>query len=132
MHNQMPQEIEVWYIIPALRREVAKSMIKSFGFTQKQVAQHMGITEAAVSQYINSKRAKEVVFSNAILKEIGKSAKRIAEHQIRLIPEMMRLTKLADVKHVMCDIHYKQDINLPQDCNICFEEDDLITIEGKK
>ena len=75
MHGQMPQEIEVWYIIPAIRRELAKSMIKDLKITQKQVASIMEITEAAVSQYLHSKRAKEVVFTKAILEEIKKSAK---------------------------------------------------------
>ena len=73
----MPQEIEVWYIMPALRREIAKSLIKDFNFTQKQVAEYMGLTEAAVSQYLSSKRGKDVVFSDAVSSEIKKSAKRI-------------------------------------------------------
>lgn len=126
----MPQEIEVWYLIPALRRELAKSMIE-LGFTQKQVAIKMGITEAAVSQYINSKRAKEVVFTNAVLDEIKKSAKIIVENSERLIPEMIRLCKLTEVKHIMCDLHKKQDINLPEGCDICFDEG-LIKINMNK
>ena len=43
MHNQMPQEIEVWYIIPALRRELAKQMVEA-GLTQKKIADLMGIS----------------------------------------------------------------------------------------
>ena len=125
MHNQMPQEIEVWYIIPAIRRELTKSMIES-GLTQKQVADHMGLTEAAVSQYLSLKRAKAVVFSNAILDEIKKSTKKIIENDVLLIPEMLRLCNLTSVKHVMCDIHKKQDVELPEGCDICFEEDLII------
>ena len=127
MHNQMPQEIEVWYIIPAIRRELTKSMI-GLGLTQKQVARRMGITEAAVSQYLSFKRAKEVVFSNAVLEEIKKSAKKITEDKSTIVPEMMRLTKLTGVKQVMCGLHKKQDANLPKGCDICFEED-LIKIK---
>ena len=133
MHNQMPQEIEVWYIIPALRRELAKSMV-DLGLNQKQIAEKMGLTEAAVSQYLSSKRAKEVSFSNAVLDEIKKSAKRIAETKGNPVQEMMRLTNLTLVKHVMCDLHKKQDSKLPNGCNICFDEDfkeDLIIIKSK-
>ena len=129
MHNQMPQEIEVWYIIPAIRRELAKSMIE-LGLTQKQVAKRMGITEAAVSQYLSSKRAKEVVFSNAVLDEIRKSAKKITEDKSTIVPEMMRLTKLTGVMQVMCGLHKKQDASLPKGCDICFDED-LIQVSGK-
>ena len=119
----MPQEVEVWYIIPALRREIAKSMIDDFKLRQKQVAVHMDITEAAVSQYLSLKRANEVVFSNAVLDEVKKSAKKIVENQKLLVPEMIRLTRLTGVKHVMCDLHKKQDVNLPEGCDVCFDED---------
>ena len=125
MRNQMPQEVEVWYIIPALRRELAKSMVEDYKVMQNKVAEHMGITEAAVSQYLNSKRAKEVVFTNAVLDEIQKSAKKVMENQKQLVPEMIRLTKLTGVKQVMCDIHKKQDIELPGGCDVCFEEDTI-------
>ena len=119
----MPQEIEVWYIIPAIRRELAKSMIDDYKLTQKQVSEHMGITEAAVSQYLSSKRAKEVVFTNAVLEEIKISAKNIIEDKISFVTEMLRLCKLTAVKQVMCDIHKKQDVDLPEGCEICFDED---------
>ena len=117
----MPQEIEVWYIIPALRRELAKNML-DLELTQKQIAELMGITEAAVSQYLSSKRAKEVVFSNAVLDEVRKSAKKIVEDRKCLVPEMMRLSKLTGVKQVMCDIHRKQDSSL-SGCDVCFDEE---------
>ncbi|MDP3765706.1 MAG: hypothetical protein Q8R04_04270 [Nanoarchaeota archaeon] len=121
MHGQMPQEIEVWYVIPALRREIAKSMIEDYKITQKQVAVCMNITEAAVSQYLSSKRAKEIVFSNAVLNEIKKSAKKIMEDKKQLVSEMIRLTKLTGVKQVMCNLHKKQDAKMPKKCEICFE-----------
>ena len=133
MHNQMPQEIEVWYIIPALRRELAKSMV-DLGLTQKQIAEKIGLTEAAVSQYLSSKRAKEVTFSQAVLDEIKKSAKRIVETKGNLVQEMIRLTNLTSVKHVMCDLHKKQDSKLPGGCNVCFDDDlkeGLIKIKSK-
>ena len=132
MHNQMPQEIEVWYIIPALRRELTKCMIE-LGLTQKQIAEKMGLTEAAVSQYLSSKRAKEVIFSDAVLVEIRKSAGRIVENKENLVSEIVRLTNLTSVKHVMCDLHKKQDSNLPNGCNICFEgsKEEPIRIKGK-
>ena len=128
MHGQMPQEIEVWYIIPALRRELTKSMINDFSLTQKQIANNIGLTEAAVSQYLHSKRAKDVIFSKAILDEIKISAKRIIDNPDTLLQEMIRITKLTDVKHVLCDMHKKYDSTLPENCDVCFEED-LIKIK---
>ena len=119
----MPQEIEVWYIIPALRRELTKSMINDFNLTQKQTANVMGLTEAAVSQYLHSKRAKEVLFGEAVINEIKISAKRIVDNPDMLLQEMIRMTKLTEVKHVLCDVHRKYDSTLPEKCEVCFEED---------
>ncbi|MBI2651125.1 transcriptional regulator [Candidatus Woesearchaeota archaeon] len=123
MHGQMPQEIEVWYVIPALRRELAKVMIKDFKLTQKKVAACMGITEAAVSQYLSLKRAKEVLFGKEILAEIKKSAKKVVADNSLLIPEIIRLCKLTQVKRIMCGIHKRQDAKLPASCDICFERE---------
>ena len=128
MHGQMPQEIEVWYILPALRRELTKTMIEDFNLAQKEVANYMCLTEAAVSQYQSAKRAKEVIFTEAVLEEIRKSAAKIIENEKQLVAEMMRLCKLTGVKHIMCDIHKKQDVKLPENCDICLEED-LIKIK---
>ena len=122
MYGQMPQEIEVWYIIPALRRELAKSMIQNFNLTQKQVAEHIGLTAAAVSQYLSSKRAKDLVFSENVLQEISKSAGKVIQDNKLVVPEMIRLCNITEVKKVMCNIHKNEDVNLPQDCNCCFEE----------
>ena len=119
----MPQEIEVWYVIPALRRELTKSMINDFNLTQKQIANILGLTEAAISQYLHSKRAKDVVFSKAILDELKISAKRIIDTPEILLREMIGLTKLTEVKHIMCDLHKKYDATVSENCEICFEED---------
>lgn len=122
MHGQMPQEIEVWYIIPALRREICKSMVEEHMLTQKEVAKHVHLTEAAVSQYLSSKRAKDIVFSKPVLEEIKKSAGKIIKDKKPIVSEMMRLCELADVKHVMCNIHKKQDAKLPNGCEICLKK----------
>ena len=124
----MPQEIEVWYILPAIRRELAKTMIEDFKLSQKEVANNMYLTESAVSQYMNSKRAKEVIFTEAVLSEIKKSASKIVEDSKTLVPEMLRICDLTAVKQVMCEIHKKQDVVLPENCDICLEED-LVNIK---
>ena len=54
----MPQEVEVWYILPALRRELAKVMKFDRGQAQKTIARMLGVTEPAVTQYMLSKKDK--------------------------------------------------------------------------
>ena len=120
----MPQEIEVRYILPAIRRELARIFIKEHKLSQKEAAKLLGLTEAAVSQYQHSKRAKEVVFSDNVIEEIKKSAEKISKDRNsrqRLIAEIYRISNLTKVKQILCDLHRSQSKEL-SNCNICFEE----------
>lgn len=76
IERAMPQEIDVWYILPAIRRELAFAL-KEEGMKQKDIAQRMRVTSAAVSQYMNNKRASEIKFNDKIKNEIKLSAKRV-------------------------------------------------------
>ena len=131
MLETMPQEIEVRYILPGIRRELAKTLIKDHKLSQKEAANILGLTEAAVSQYLHSKRAKEVVFSNEVVNEIRVSADRILadNSKQRLIAEMYRISNLTKVRHILCDLHRSQSKDLAS-CNVCFDEN-LLTIRAK-
>ena len=130
MQETMPQDIEVRYILPAIRRELARVFIEQHKLNQKETARLLGMTEAAISQYRHSKRASEVVFSDEVTQQIRISADRILadkKNKKRVMAEMIRISGLTTVKHILCDIHRSQSKEL-QDCNICFEED-LIQIK---
>ena len=130
MQETMPQEIEVRYILPAIRRELARIFIQEHKLSQKEAAQVLGLTEAAVSQYQHSKRAKEIVFSDKVVNEIRVSSDRILADRAnkqRLIAEMYRITNLTTVKQILCDIHRSQSKEL-EHCNVCFDEE-LMTIK---
>jgi len=45
------------YVVPLFRSMVAKELINNYKLTQVETAQRLGTTQAAVSHYINSKRA---------------------------------------------------------------------------
>ena len=61
----LPQEIEVWYMLPAIRKEFALTLIRH-ELSQKEVAKLLGVTEAAVSQYKSEKRAHGLEFNEHI------------------------------------------------------------------
>lgn len=44
------------YALPKFRLLVAKELIEKYGFTQTEAARKLGITQAAISQYLHSKR----------------------------------------------------------------------------
>lgn len=51
-----PCELVARYILPVFRALVAKELMATYSFSQNEVAEKLGITQAAVSHYINSKR----------------------------------------------------------------------------
>ena len=116
-----PQEIQVWYIIPALRKELTLEM-KKLGLNQKTIAKIIGVTEAAVSQYIKEKRANGVQFDEKTKEEIKKSAQLISQNGKLLFQEMQHLLNKALENKVMCNVcHTKNE--LPKDCEICFKNE---------
>ena len=115
----MPQEIEVWYIIPALRRGLAKAMAAQ-GLSQKRTAELLGITGAAVSQYVKHKRANEVEFLPETQAEIKKSAGRISEDSDLFVCEMQKLLRMVKKSMTLCRVHYRFG-RLPRKCEACLE-----------
>jgi len=118
----MPQEIEVWYLLPALRREIAKTLINKNKLSQKEVAKILGITEPAISQYLSSKRGKKMVFSKKELIEIEKAADKISKDPKKANNYLYRLSVFFRGSDVVCRIHKKHDNSLPEKCTLCVEE----------
>lgn len=115
-----PQEIEVWYVLPAIRRELVL-VLKQKGFNQKVIAGMLNVTEPAVSQYLNSKRAKEIKFPKDVTEVIKESAEKIkckttAYQQIQQISNYVRETK------ALCRIHIGMEEGL-ESCDICFQKE---------
>ncbi|MGQ9781485.1 MAG: transcriptional regulator [Nitrososphaeria archaeon] len=48
------------YLLPTVRGLIAKSLVEEYGFTQSRVAKRLGITQAAVSFYVSSKRGNKL------------------------------------------------------------------------
>ena len=116
-----PQEIQVWYIIPALRKGLTLEM-KKLGLDQKTIAKIIGVTEAAVSQYIKEKRANEIQFDEKTKEEIKKSAQLISQNSILLFQEMQHLLDKALENKVLCKFCHSMN-DLPDDCEICFKNE---------
>ena len=72
-----PCEIVVQKVLPAIRAELARIMIEE-GLPQQQVANRLGLTKAAVSQYVSAKRGKDISFPPNIEEKINELAKSLA------------------------------------------------------
>jgi len=76
------------YVLPVFRSLVAKELVTTYNLTQVEAAQRLGTTQAAISQYINSKRAfkrteKFVDILPKIQAMARETAKRLANKEIR-------------------------------------------------
>src|SRR3989344_3729762 len=96
--TQHLQEIEVWYILPAIRKELV-TVLKEKGKTQKEIAVLLSITEAAVSQYTTKKRGTGIIFPQETKDFIKKAALEITDpasafHQIQKISEQIKNSKV--------------------------------------
>ena len=112
-----PQELEVWYAIPAIRKEIAAKM-KKRGLEQKEIARILGITGAAVSQYFSNKRGKEINFNAKLKKEVEKSTDRILKNNDLIVKEVQRILDLQEVREQLCEIHHKCR-GACNECRVC-------------
>ena len=74
--KKTPCEDIVWDILPGIRKKLAEELL-NLGLKQKEVAEKIGVSSAAISQYLSNKRGKIYTFDNKITLEINKSAKKI-------------------------------------------------------
>ncbi len=128
MKGIMPEEMEVWYILPAIRRECAKIMVQR-GLSQREIAKKLFITEAAVSHYIKGKRG-DIEFPESIQKEINQSVTQLLQNGT-IIQEFENLCRKIRASGFLCIIHKKYGIT-PKECEkgeiICLNENGNATV----
>ena len=59
-----PCEIMVQKVLPSIRAELARELMMEHNCTQQKVADILGLSRAAVSQYVSEKRGAEIDFSD--------------------------------------------------------------------
>lgn len=95
-------------VLPLYRSFVAKELLSKYNFTQVNVAKKLGTTQAAISQYLNSKRGRKeisdpIAYVDLVKLESEKIAKLLATTDIGS----------EEFKDSFCDLCKKlQDSNL--------------------
>ncbi len=104
-----PCEKAVWYNLPQIRADLAAGLVKT-GMTQSGAAKKLGVTPAAVSQYLNKKRGRQVVKSRPYLDQIAVAVEMILEgtddEKVRLVVCkccQMLTAESAEGGEVVCD-----------------------------
>lgn len=115
-----PCEIVVWYVIPSIRSELAKELLK-LGMKQKQISELLDITQPAVSQYISDKRGHGIKFDDKTQNMIKIFAKDMMEKKIEqgdVIRRMCEICKNVKSEEIVCQLHKEKD-KIPAGCDAC-------------
>jgi predicted transcriptional regulator len=118
---ELPAEIEAFYVIPAVRRELARLLVAR-GLTQRAIAQKLGVTEPAVSQYLANKRGIPYEYPENVARELEAAADRIkaANDSSAARAEIAQLCDRIRDERVMCGIHRKHT-TVKDGCSTCYE-----------
>lgn len=65
-------------LLPVFRSLLANQLVEEYGFSQAEAARRLGITQAAVSQYLHDKRAKRSLGPKPVTRKVEKVTRRIA------------------------------------------------------
>ena len=115
-----PCEIVVWYVIPAIRSELAKELL-NLGMKQKDVSELMDITQPAVSQYITDKRGSGIKLDENVRKMIHEFARQLSEGEATkadLISRTCTICKHVKTTDVFAQLNISKD-DLGEDCQSC-------------
>ncbi len=102
-----PQELEVYFVIPAIRRELARAL-HLLGVKHNKIARLFDVSEACVSNYFKLKRAAKINFRPHILKMINEGAEKLlnGECLINIVEEICRRFK---EDGSLCELHKSMD-----------------------
>ncbi|MCF7889892.1 XRE family transcriptional regulator [Candidatus Bipolaricaulota bacterium] len=106
---KQPCEVALWHVLPCIRACLARELVEK-DLTQQRVADILGITQAAVSQYIGKKRGNFRTKDNTAYKMIEELAedlekdavndlsKRICQicSQVQQSPQLLSLCGVPD------------------------------------
>ncbi len=120
----LPAEIETKTSVPALRALVAKRLINEYNFSQKDTAKLIGVTQAAISNYLRGTRGNLTSLGDDeriqnIVAEI--TTMMIEKHELSdIISKFNEACSIIRGNRMLCDIHKKLEPSLDVDnCHVC-------------
>lgn len=121
-----PCEIVVWYVIPAIRSELAKDLL-SLGMKQKDVSELMDITQPAVSQYMTDKRGSGIKLEDNVKKMIKEFASQLYKGEAKksdIINRTCLICKQIKTEDVLNQLNIDRE-DLDDDCKACLGSESL-------
>jgi predicted transcriptional regulator len=115
-----PCQVAHWYLIPAITAELSKRLAK-MGMKQSAIAKVLGLTPAAVSNYLKSKRGSELKLSEKVKKRVDSLAKDIHGKSVShegIVLEVCDICAVARRTGGVCHMHSRVG-GARKGCGIC-------------
>jgi predicted transcriptional regulator len=120
---KIPCELIVWYVLPSIRRELARELVDKHNFSQAEVARRFGVTDAAISQYLKAKRGTSKEIENSgkyedFRKEVEAAAVRMVNGS-DIVTETCRICEMVKKSGMLVKVYEtRTGIRAPQ-CVTC-------------
>jgi len=111
-----PCEIIVWDVLPGIRAALAEELVKN-GISQKEISKILGITPAAVSQYVSKKRGYKIDLQDAVRMEIKRLANDIMQGGVDSLS--LRICEICMKLRADGTVCRLDKCGVGEDCDLC-------------
>jgi uncharacterized protein len=124
----LPSEIESKLLIPAIRAILSKELVSEKGLKEEEVARLLGITQAAVSNYLRGTRGDNELISKLIsqheimgmIKEISDDLSTNRAYTAKTLSKFIALCNYMRYSLIICDAHHSLESNIDEKvCEQC-------------
>lgn len=130
----LPSEIESKLLIPAIRAILSKELVIEKGLKEEEVARMLGITQAAVSNYLRGTRGDNELISKLMslseimnmIKEISNDLSTNRAYTAKTLSKFIGLCNYMRYSLIICDAHHSLERNIDE--KVC--EQCKITLTG--
>lgn len=130
----LPHELASKFVLPTVRAMVARRLVTKYQLTQEEVAKRLGVTQAAVSNYLRGKRAKILHLGKA--RDVREATKALAgllaedkHDEVRFMTKMTAICNHVVETRLLCGLHHTLEPSIdPDACHAC--DAPLLTIEN--
>lgn len=124
----LPSEIESKLLIPAVRAILSKEMVIEKGLKEEEVARMLGITQAAVSNYLRGTRGDNELIAKlmslseimSMIKEISNDLSTNRAYTAKTLSKFIALCNYMRYSLIICDAHHSLERNIDEKvCEQC-------------
>ncbi len=116
---KLPCEIMIWKVLPALKARISK-VLRDRGLSQTEIAKSLGVTPAAVSQYLKGKRGTDYKVPkemNEMIEVVATSIEK-GNNKKLVVFGLCQLCQEIRKRKLSCDL-CRAEAGTPEDCTIC-------------